>query len=50
MGMGHDILETDAKKTGQGQKLTTNKKSTIFELKSWIGDLNIWQKSDLKYG
>ena len=27
-------LETDSKKTGQGQKLTTNKKSTIFERSS----------------
>ena len=28
-------VETDPKKTGQGQKLTTNKKSTVFELSSW---------------
>ena len=29
------IVETGPKKTGKGQKLTTNKKSTIFELSSW---------------
>ena len=27
-------IETDPKKTGQDQKLATNKKSTIFELSS----------------
>ena len=29
------LIETDPKKTGQGQKLTAEKKSTIFELSSW---------------
>ena len=28
------VLENDPKKYGQGQKLTTNEKSTIFELSS----------------
>ena len=28
-------LETDSKKPGQDQKLTTSKKSAIFELSSW---------------
>ena len=28
-------LETDSKKSGQDQKLTANKKSTIFELSLW---------------
>ena len=34
MGRAHDILETDPKKPGRGQKLTTNKKSTILKLSS----------------
>ena len=28
-------VETDSKKSGQDQKLSTNKKSTIFEVSSW---------------
>ena len=30
----HTYIETDSKKSGQDQKLTANKKSTIFELSS----------------
>ena len=29
------IVETDSKETGQDQKLTTSKKSTIFDQSSW---------------
>ena len=34
-GPGKIAIETDSKRFGLGEKLTTNKNSTIFELWSW---------------